>query len=135
MESCRAIALLAIALTLAACGHRDAISVRDALDVANEDAGMTDGETSGARLNDVGNAIAAAGDDARASDDDTSSDGSAGDRDALSASDGGTCPEDMVPLPGFCIDRFEAPNTPGAEPLAMQTAPDGEAWCEARAKR
>jgi formylglycine-generating enzyme required for sulfatase activity len=34
-----------------------------------------------------------------------------------------------------CIDRFEAPNVEGAEPLAMQTATDGEQWCGERGKR
>ena len=44
------------------------------------------------------------------------------------------CPDDMVAVAAFCMDRFEAPNEPGASPLAMQTAPDGEAWCAARGK-
>lgn len=48
---------------------------------------------------------------------------------------GGVCPADMVSLPGFCIDIYEAPNQKGVKPLAMQTAPDGEAWCEQRGKR
>lgn len=47
----------------------------------------------------------------------------------------GACPDDMVALPGFCIDRFEAPNQRGARPLAMQTAVDGESRCAARGKR
>jgi formylglycine-generating enzyme required for sulfatase activity len=34
-----------------------------------------------------------------------------------------------------CVDEHEAPNVPGAFPLAMQTATDGEAWCRARGKR
>lgn len=49
--------------------------------------------------------------------------------------DAGVCPVGMVHRPGYCIDRYEAPNEPGARPLAMQTAQDGERWCEARGKR
>jgi len=41
----------------------------------------------------------------------------------------------MVRRPGYCIDRYEAPNEAGARPLAMQTALDGQRWCEARGKR
>jgi len=45
------------------------------------------------------------------------------------------CPSDMVHVASFCIDRYEAPNVVGVKPLAMQTAPDGDAWCKARGKR
>jgi formylglycine-generating enzyme required for sulfatase activity len=45
------------------------------------------------------------------------------------------CPDDMVLAGSSCIDRYEAPNTPGAEPLAMQTAYDGERWCAGHGKR
>lgn len=45
------------------------------------------------------------------------------------------CPDDMVPIPAACIDRYEAPNVKGEKPLAFQTAPDGEKWCAARGKR
>jgi formylglycine-generating enzyme required for sulfatase activity len=41
----------------------------------------------------------------------------------------------MVHLPGFCMDRYEAPNVAGARPLAMQNATAGVAWCAARARR
>jgi len=41
----------------------------------------------------------------------------------------------MVLAASSCLDRFEAPNVLGAKPLAMQTAYDGESWCEARGKR
>jgi formylglycine-generating enzyme required for sulfatase activity len=41
----------------------------------------------------------------------------------------------MAALPGFCMDRYEAPNQPGGSPLAMQSALDGIAWCSARGKR
>lgn len=41
----------------------------------------------------------------------------------------------MVLVGDFCMDRYEAPNLLGALPLAMQTAQDGEAWCEARGRR
>src|SRR5271170_3367341 len=45
------------------------------------------------------------------------------------------CPSDMATLPGFCMDRFEAPNELGAEPLTAQLARDGERWCAVRGKR
>lgn len=45
------------------------------------------------------------------------------------------CPDDMVLAGAVCIDRYEAPNEPGAAPLAMQTAYDGEDWCALRGKR
>jgi len=45
------------------------------------------------------------------------------------------CPNDMVALPSFCMDRYEAPNVRGELPLAMKTAGDGEAWCAERGKR
>jgi len=45
------------------------------------------------------------------------------------------CPADMVALPSFCIDRYEAPNERGELPLSLMTAYDGEAWCAAREKR
>jgi len=45
------------------------------------------------------------------------------------------CPADMVLAGEICIDRYEAPNEAGADPLAFQTAYDGEDWCEARGKR
>jgi len=45
------------------------------------------------------------------------------------------CPAGMVGFPGFCMDRYEAPNEKGRPPFAYQTAADGEAWCEDRGKR
>src|ERR1700722_12718728 len=45
------------------------------------------------------------------------------------------CPADMVALPTFCIDRYEAPNVAGSLPFALRTANDGEQWCRARGKR
>ena len=45
------------------------------------------------------------------------------------------CPDDMVPIGGYCIDRYEAPNEKGELPLALVTAYDGEAWCTERSKR
>jgi len=45
------------------------------------------------------------------------------------------CAEDMVPIGGYCIDRYEAPNRKGELPLALVTAYDGEAWCMERGKR
>ena len=46
-----------------------------------------------------------------------------------------SCPSDMITLPGFCMDRYEAPNVAGEKPLAMETAIDGQAWCVAHGKR
>ncbi len=48
---------------------------------------------------------------------------------------GAGCPLDMVRVEGACVDRFEAPNIPGALPLVMQSALAGEAWCAERGKR
>jgi formylglycine-generating enzyme required for sulfatase activity len=45
------------------------------------------------------------------------------------------CPDDMVAVASFCIDRYEAPNDKGELPFALQTAYDGEAWCSERHKR
>jgi hypothetical protein len=45
------------------------------------------------------------------------------------------CPPDMVALPSFCIDRYEAPNVAGVLPFSLRTAVDGEQWCGARGKR
>ena len=45
------------------------------------------------------------------------------------------CPADMVLVTGFCMDRHEAPNTPGLPPLVMMSLLDAMAWCEARGKR
>jgi formylglycine-generating enzyme required for sulfatase activity len=41
----------------------------------------------------------------------------------------------MVAVADFCIDRYEAPNEKGELPFALQTAYDGEAWCNERQKR
>jgi formylglycine-generating enzyme required for sulfatase activity len=41
----------------------------------------------------------------------------------------------MVRVGDFCVDRFEAPNRKGARPLAMQSANDANAWCQAHRKR
>jgi formylglycine-generating enzyme required for sulfatase activity len=45
------------------------------------------------------------------------------------------CPEDMIQIQNFCIDRFEAPNEEGTLPFAGKTALEGEAWCAGRGKR
>lgn len=45
------------------------------------------------------------------------------------------CPDDMLAVASFCIDRYEAPNVAGHKPLLMQSALDGEAWCRQRGKR
>jgi len=62
-------------------------------------------------------------------------DGGAGGADGVYEGGAAPCPDDMVLAGATCMDRYEAPNMPGAEPLAMQTAHDGEEWCEARGKR
>jgi formylglycine-generating enzyme required for sulfatase activity len=54
--------------------------------------------------------------------------------------DAGLCPVDMVWLQeadagSFCIDRYEAPNQPGASPLYFVTAPEGSSWCAGMNKR
>jgi sulfatase modifying factor 1 len=46
-----------------------------------------------------------------------------------------SCPDDMVDVGVACIDRYEAPNSPGEMPFALQTAFDGESWCANRGKR
>jgi formylglycine-generating enzyme required for sulfatase activity len=45
------------------------------------------------------------------------------------------CPNDMVQIQGFCIDRYEAPNQEGAEPLTARTAIEGERFCAEHGKR
>jgi formylglycine-generating enzyme required for sulfatase activity len=57
--------------------------------------------------------------------------------DGFSPDGGGSslCPADMVTFPGFCMDRYEAPNERGVAPLAMRTAKDGSDFCAARGKR
>jgi formylglycine-generating enzyme required for sulfatase activity len=40
-----------------------------------------------------------------------------------------------MPDAAFCMDVYEAPNVRGALPWVLQTAYEGEAWCEARGKR
>lgn len=45
------------------------------------------------------------------------------------------CPPDMAFADTFCMDRYEAPNQAGVDPLVMQSALDAEAWCEGVGKR
>lgn len=45
------------------------------------------------------------------------------------------CPNDMAAAGFTCIDKFEAPNIDGMNPMIMQSAEDGVAWCQARGKR
>ena len=46
------------------------------------------------------------------------------------------CPTGMVQLgKKVCMDRYEAPNSPGQLPLVMYTFTESELWCKARAKR
>jgi len=47
----------------------------------------------------------------------------------------GGCPSNMIRVREYCIDRYEAPNRRGAEPLAMQSANDAVAWCAEHHKR
>ena len=47
----------------------------------------------------------------------------------------GSCPAGMIAIEGFCIDKYEAPNIPGAKPLAAQTALEAESQCSAQGKR
>ncbi len=51
----------------------------------------------------------------------------------------GTCPSDMLKVPApsgdVCMDRFEAPNVAGQQPLVMYSFDESEAWCGARGKR
>jgi hypothetical protein len=47
----------------------------------------------------------------------------------------GTCPDDMVPTAGTCMDLHEAPNHRDADPLVMYSFVEAEAWCDARGKR
>ncbi len=46
-----------------------------------------------------------------------------------------SCPDGMVAVAGFCMDRFEAPNQVGANPLTAVRATEGETWCAAQGKR
>jgi formylglycine-generating enzyme required for sulfatase activity len=70
-------------------------------------------------------------------------DDEAGDTEAtLGTADGGgrgrrrgNCPHDMARVREFCVDRFEAPNRRGDNPLVMQSATEAEAWCTAKRKR
>jgi hypothetical protein len=45
------------------------------------------------------------------------------------------CPRGMVPVAGFCIDRWEAPNRLGTQPLVMYSFDEAAGWCAARGKR
>jgi formylglycine-generating enzyme required for sulfatase activity len=69
-------------------------------------------------------------------DSDTDSDAGA-DSGTDGGEDGGlaSCPSDMVPVAEVCMDRYEAPNQEGAEPLVMFTFVEADAWCAARDKR
>ncbi|MEZ4224465.1 MAG: SUMF1/EgtB/PvdO family nonheme iron enzyme [Polyangiaceae bacterium] len=54
---------------------------------------------------------------------------------AVSDGEVGPCPADMEPVGSACMDRYEAPNTPGGLPLVMFSFDEAEAWCVARDKR
>jgi sulfatase modifying factor 1 len=47
----------------------------------------------------------------------------------------GDCPNDMIKIGNFCIDKFEAPNVYGEYPLVMQSFHDAELWCMNKHKR
>ena len=49
--------------------------------------------------------------------------------------DPGGCPEHMALVGAVCMDRYEAPNRPGALPLVMYTYLEGQRWCQERGKR
>ena len=49
--------------------------------------------------------------------------------------DTSACPADMAPTGAVCMDRYEAPNVAGVEPLVMYTYDEAESWCEARSRR
>lgn len=46
-----------------------------------------------------------------------------------------SCPPDMAVAGLTCVDRYEAPNIEGVNPMVMQSAEDAVAWCEAKGKR
>ena len=53
------------------------------------------------------------------------------------------CPQDMVAAvvevggkaTDVCVDRYEAPNVPGGDPLVMYSFDEAAKWCKARGKR
>lgn len=45
------------------------------------------------------------------------------------------CPDDMVLVETWCMDRFEAPNREGELPLVMFHFDEAESWCLSRGKR
>ena len=45
------------------------------------------------------------------------------------------CPDNMVKINEFCIDKYEAPNKKGAFPLIMFSKIQAEKWCKYRNKR
>jgi formylglycine-generating enzyme len=125
--------VVVVATSTTACGSSEPAADEDAsLDAPADDTSAGD-DTSDATSRDASSDVATI-DSARA---DVVPDAIA-DADTRSSSDADarpTCPADMVALPGVCMDRYEAPNVAGAKPLAMQTAPDGEAWCKTKGKR
>lgn len=61
--------------------------------------------------------------------------GNGGSGGAPAGSGGGACPADMATVGPFCMDRYEAPNQAGQDPLVMESAVTAAAWCAARGKR
>jgi len=47
----------------------------------------------------------------------------------------GPCPAGMELVGNACLDRYEAPNVAGADPLVMYSFYEAEAWCQQRGKR
>ncbi len=55
--------------------------------------------------------------------------------DSVPVDTSGPCPDGMATVQDVCMDRYEAPNVPGALPLVMYTWQESGAWCAARGKR
>ena len=66
---------------------------------------------------------------------DTDTDSGGADTDTEPPTEPAVCPDDMVEVPGACMDRYEAPNIEGGLPLVMYSFDEADAWCEARDKR
>lgn len=65
--------------------------------------------------------------------------GGVGGAGGVSESDAGApeppCPPDMAHIDAFCMDRYEAPNIPGAKPFVMESAISAGSWCGKNGKR
>ncbi|MCA9524292.1 MAG: SUMF1/EgtB/PvdO family nonheme iron enzyme, partial [Myxococcales bacterium] len=65
----------------------------------------------------------------------SSPDGAASDDSSEPIDLSSVCPIQTVRIGDICMDRWEAPNKPGARPLVMYSFYEAEAWCKARGKR